>query len=76
LPRLVAAPPTAAAGVTINSVGTIVACPSAVPELTISRPAIIHTGPAASYQVWPARWPELKLSISPLRTPMMSPLMA
>lgn len=55
----------------------VVACPSWVPLLTISRPASIHTGAAASYQVWPKREPEtLKFSCSPERMPTRSPAMA
>lgn len=54
-------------------VGTAVGLPMSVPEATMSRPAIIQTGPAASNQFRPACGPCATLISSPLRNPTMSP---
>ncbi len=54
-------------------VGTSVLTPVSVPEATMSRPAIIHTGPDASYHVCPVFGPCKTESASPVRSPTMSP---
>ncbi|MNT51723.1 hypothetical protein D3C72_1887060 [compost metagenome] len=53
--------------------GTSVTVPMSVPEATMSRPAIIQTGPAPSYQVCPRFTPFKTEIVSPLRSPTISP---
>ncbi|MNL50836.1 hypothetical protein D3C87_1738860 [compost metagenome] len=53
--------------------GTSAVLPISVPDATMSRPAIIQTGPDASYQVCPTFTPFRTAINSPLRNPTMSP---